>query len=73
MPLFTSHVDRQLANLAAAGTLPPAQWSRVLRHARGCSRCGPRYERVVHMRRVLAQDSLLEPTPASSRPSPRSG
>lgn len=62
MPLLHLHVDRQLARLAASGALPPRQWNRVLRHARGCARCGPRYERVVHTRRVLAHDSLGEPT-----------
>ncbi|NMO18210.1 hypothetical protein HPC49_42190 [Pyxidicoccus fallax] len=54
MFLFPLHVDRQLARLATSGSLTPRQWNRVLRHARGCSRCGPRYERVMNMRRVLA-------------------
>lgn len=62
MPLLQPHVDRHLARLATSGALPPRLWTRVLRHARGCARCGPRYERVVHMRRVLAQDTLAEPT-----------
>jgi hypothetical protein len=64
MSLLPLHVDRHLARLAASGTLPPRQWSRMLRHARGCARCGPRYERVVHMQRVLAHGTLVEPTSA---------
>jgi hypothetical protein len=64
MFLFPLHVDRQLARLATSGTLPPRQWGRVLRHARGCSRCGARYERVVNMQRVLAHGALTEPTAA---------
>lgn len=64
MFLFPLHVDRQLARLATSGTLPPRQWGRVLRHARGCSRCGARYERVVNMQRVLAHGALAEPTAA---------
>lgn len=62
MPLLNLHVDRHLARLASSGTLPPRQWSRMLRHARGCARCGPRYERVLHMQRVLAHGTLAEPT-----------
>lgn len=64
MPLLNLHVDRHLARLASSGTLPPRQWHRMLRHARGCSRCGPRYERVLHMQRMLAHGTLAEPTPA---------
>ncbi|MFP2909731.1 hypothetical protein ACLESD_32730 [Pyxidicoccus sp. 3LFB2] len=64
MPLLYLHVDRHLARLASSGSLPPRQWNRTLRHARGCARCGPRYERVMHMQRVLAHGTLAEPTPA---------
>jgi hypothetical protein len=64
MLLLPLHVDRQLARLASSGTLPHRQWSRVLRHARACARCGPRYERVVNMHRVLAGGTLAEPTAA---------
>jgi hypothetical protein len=64
MLLFSLHVDRQLARLATSGTLPPRQWGRVLRHARACARCGPRYERVVNVHRVLAHGTLAEPTAA---------
>ena len=64
MFLFPLHVDRQLSRLATSGTLPPHQWARVLRHARGCARCGPRYERVMNMRRVLTRGALVEPTAA---------
>ncbi|NOK14209.1 hypothetical protein [Corallococcus exercitus] len=64
MFLLPLHVDRHLARLASSGTLPPRQWRRTLRHARACARCGPRYERVMHLRRVWAQDTVAEPTPA---------
>ncbi|TQF17221.1 hypothetical protein FJV41_04635 [Myxococcus llanfairpwllgwyngyllgogerychwyrndrobwllllantysiliogogogochensis] len=63
MALFTQHVDRQLVHLANEGVLPPRQWSRVLRHARGCARCGARYERVMNLRRMFASDTVTVPTP----------
>ncbi|MFY2556303.1 hypothetical protein ACN469_01560 [Corallococcus terminator] len=63
MALFTPHVDRQLVHLANEGVLPPRQWSRVLSHARGCARCGARYERVMNLRRVFSRDTITEPTP----------
>lgn len=63
MAMFTPHVDRQLVHLANEGVLPPRQWSRVLRHARGCARCGARYERVMNLRRMFARDTVTEPTP----------
>ncbi|NVJ26418.1 MULTISPECIES: hypothetical protein [Myxococcus] len=63
MALFTPHVDRQLVHLANEGVLPPRQWSRVLSHARGCARCGARYERVMNLRRMFARDTITEPTP----------
>ncbi|MCP3163254.1 hypothetical protein [Myxococcus qinghaiensis] len=63
MALFTPHVDRQLVHLANEGVLPPRQWTRVLRHARGCARCGARYERVMNLRRMFARDTVTEPTP----------
>ncbi|AKF79222.1 hypothetical protein MFUL124B02_01990 [Myxococcus fulvus 124B02] len=63
MALFTHHVDRQLVHLANDGTLPPRQWRRVLSHARGCERCGARYEQVMNLRRVFARDTVTEPTP----------
>lgn len=62
MALFSSHVDRQLVHLANNGALPPRQWSRVLRHARDCARCGARYERVMNLRRVFARDTVTEPS-----------
>ncbi|WP_342378031.1 hypothetical protein NVS55_01730 [Myxococcus stipitatus] len=62
MALFSSHVDQQLVHLANNGVLPPRQWSRVLRHARACARCGARYERVMNLRRVFARDTVTEPS-----------
>ncbi|QSQ11636.1 hypothetical protein [Myxococcus landrumensis] len=62
MALFSSHVDQQLVHLANNGVLPPRQWSRVLRHARDCARCGARYERVMNLRRVFARDTVTEPS-----------
>lgn len=64
MFLLPLHVDRHLARLASSGTLPPRQWHRLLRHARACARCGSRYERVMHLQRVWAHDTLAEPTSA---------
>ena len=64
MFLLPLHVDRHLARLASSGTLPPRQWNRLLRHARACARCGPRYERVMHLQRVWAHGTLAEPTAA---------
>ncbi|NTX60749.1 hypothetical protein HUA74_08760 [Myxococcus sp. CA051A] len=60
MRWYERHIDASLPRWAQ-GELPPAQASRLLRHAHVCHRCGPLYERWAQAHRAL-EDSLDAPS-----------
>jgi hypothetical protein len=61
MKWLNGHVDTLLERWAT-GELSPRQASRLLRHARTCTRCGQRYERMALAWRVLEGGNLHAPS-----------
>jgi hypothetical protein len=60
MPLFDSHIDRELGPLGG-GALSPRRFRRMQQHARSCHRCAALYERSIRVLRQLENQSPFEP------------